>query len=85
MSKTTANRACWTLYRIPGKPFLESIRPLLLEKGKQVDLVLGMTDDGARICYELRKVTSAISQYEPEEELDEDGEPMVEVSGTEEP
>lgn len=90
VSKKTANRGCWTLYRIPGKPFLESIRPLLLEKGKQVDLVLGMTDDGARVCYELRKLkgnytpklTSAISQYEPEEELDEDGEPMVEVTET---
>lgn len=88
VSKTTANRGCWTLYRIPGKPFLESIRPHLLEKGRQVDLVLDMTDDGARVCYELRKLkgnytpalTSAISQYEPEEELDEDGEPMVEVA-----
>ena len=94
VSKMVANRACWTLYRIPGRPFLESIRPMLLEKGKQVDLVLGMTDDGARVCHELRKLkgnytpalTSAISQYEaeyePEEELDEDGEPMVEVTET---
>ena len=90
VSKKTANRGCWTLYRIPGKPFLESIRPMLLEKGKQVDLVLKMTDDGARVNYELRKLkgnytpklTSAISQYEPEEELDEDGEPMVEVTET---
>ena len=94
VSKKVANRACWTLYRIPGRPFLESIRPMLLEKGKQVDLVLGMTDDGARVCHELRKLkgnytpalTSAISQYEaeyePEEELDEDGEPMVEVTET---
>ena len=49
-------RGSWTLYRIPGKPFLESIRPMLLEKGKQVDLVLKMTDDGARVNYELRKL-----------------------------
>ena len=90
VSKKTANQASWTLYRIPGKPFLESIRPMLLEKGKQVDLVLKMTDDGARVNYELRKLkgnytpalTSAILQYEPEEELDEDGEPMVEVTET---
>lgn len=40
VSKTTANRGCWQIYARLARPFLEQCLPYMVEKKKQVELVL---------------------------------------------